>query len=125
MHHPSSQQPGQIATARSARVAASRKLLRRAVRNLLENALKYGEGPVILQVRGPLLSVENVGAGPDRESWDRLLQPFERGAGLQGVSGSGLGLALVAALTGRWGAELRPVWGGKTFTVQVAFKEAM
>lgn len=105
-------------------VQAEAEGLERVVSNLLENALKYGEGPVILQVRGPLLSVENVGAGPDREAWDRLLQPFERGAGLQGVSGSGLGLALVAALVRRWEAELRPVWSGKTFTVQVAFKEA-
>ena len=45
--------------------------------------------------------------------------PFERGAGLQAVPGSGLGLALVQALAVRWNARLEPSWEASGFTVGV------
>lgn len=104
-------------------VQAEAEGVRRLISNLLENALKYGEGEVALRVGAHRLTVENAGAGPEQASWERLLQPFERGSGLQGVSGSGLGLALVAALTRRWGAELVPYWADGHFQVQVIFPE--
>lgn len=105
-------------------VRAEREGVERVISNLLENALKYGEGPdVTLSVKAGTLSVTNAGSGPPTEQWERLLQPFERGAGRQEVSGSGLGLALVAALTRRWHAPLRPEWHPGTFTVQVNFPQ--
>ena len=45
--------------------------------------------------------------------------PFERGAGLQTVPGSGLGLALVQALAVRWNARLEPSREASGFTVGV------
>ena len=90
--------------------------------NLLENALKYGAGPEIrVKVRPQILSVWSAGPGPDPAQWPRLLQPFERGAGVQGVSGSGLGLALVATLAARWEARLEPEWSGDGFRVTLRF----
>lgn len=94
----------------------------RALTNLLENALKYGEGEtVVLRAAGHALMVESGGSGPLREDWPRLLQPFERGAGQQAVSGSGLGLALVGALARRWHAQLTPEWTPSTFRVHLRF----
>lgn len=96
--------------------------IERLMSNLLENALKYGDGPqVFLRVGPQQFSVENAGKGPDQTSWERLLQPFERGAGVQGVSGSGLGLALVSALARRWHANLVPEWREGSFLVSLRF----
>ena len=93
--------------------------LQQLIQNLLENALKYGGPLVRVRVSGGLLEIHDSGPGPDQEQWERLLRPFERGAALQSVPGSGLGLALVVALSRRWGALLVPFWNEKGFTVQL------
>ncbi|CAM3460927.1 histidine kinase [Deinococcus saxicola] len=106
-------------------VRAEGEGVERAIRNLLENALKYGGGEeIILKVAAHKIQVISGGPGPDPAQWPRLLQPFERGAGVQGVSGSGLGLALVSALARRWDAQLVPEWEGETFSVALVFPAA-
>ncbi|WP_425145263.1 HAMP domain-containing sensor histidine kinase [Deinococcus sp.] len=92
------------------------------IQNLLGNALKYG-GPLIrVRVGAGTFSVCDSGPGPAQTDWARLLRPFERGAGLQHVPGSGLGLALVAAHVGRWPAHLSADWRPEGFTVSVAWQ---
>ena len=68
--------------------------LRRALANLLANAVKYGDGgPVSVQVattRGTVLvSVHNGGPPIPPDQLDRVLQPFQRG-----TTGDGWGLGL-------------------------------
>jgi signal transduction histidine kinase len=79
------------------------KLLRRAIRNLLENARRYSRGPVTVSVAGSgaraVLRVCDHGPGiPDTER-ERIFEPFYR---LRGASeregGVGLGLALVRSI---------------------------
>lgn len=93
----------------------------RVLVNLLENALKYGGAGVGVRVRDRTVSVCNDGPGPDRAQWVRLLEPFERGVGVQGTPGSGLGLPLVAALARRWNAELLPHWEEGALEVSLRF----
>ncbi|ABF44183.1 MULTISPECIES: sensor histidine kinase [Deinococcus] len=102
-------------------VQAEPEGIRQAAINLLQNALKYGGPQVTLRVRPGELAVIDNGCGPPRDDWPRLLHPLERGPGVQGISGSGLGLAVVAALARRWGAELRPGWSEAGFTVTLQF----
>lgn len=103
-------------------VLAERDGVERVISNLLDNALKYGAaGPVHLRVCGATLEVQNQGPGPRPDDWEQLQLPFERGAGTQAAGGSGLGLALVAALARRWHAQLQPAWRGDTFTVAIMF----
>ncbi|MBB5296980.1 HAMP domain-containing histidine kinase (plasmid) [Deinococcus metallilatus] len=104
-------------------VQAEPEGVRQATVNLLQNALKYGGSQVTLRVRPRELSVADDGPGPPRENWPRLLRPLERGPGVQGISGSGLGLAVVAALARRWQADLRPGWAAPGFTVTLHFPE--
>jgi len=52
-----------------------------------------------------------VGTGPER-------RPLE----LQSVPGSGLGLALVLALSRRWGVHLEPGWNETSFMVRLTWR---
>lgn len=70
-----------------------------AVRNLVENALKYGTAGATVGVRlsaDGVLDVENKGPVLTQEDFARLRQRFERG--VAGVEGAGLGLAIVDAI---------------------------
>jgi signal transduction histidine kinase len=79
------------------------KLLRRAVRNLLENARRYGEGTVTVQVSQEestaVIAVCDQGLGVPKALQQRIFEPFYR---LPGASeregGVGLGLALVKSI---------------------------
>lgn len=79
------------------------KLLRRAVRNLLENAKRYGQGQVSVTVRriASMASIQicDPGPGVPEVFQERIFEPFFR---LPGASerdgGVGLGLALVKSI---------------------------
>jgi signal transduction histidine kinase len=79
------------------------KLLRRAVRNLLENARRYSQGEVLVELRregkDAVLRVRDHGPGVPASERERIFEPFYR---LPGASerhgGVGLGLALVRSI---------------------------
>jgi len=72
-------------------------------------------------VSGGVLEIRDSGPGPDRQQWERLLRPFERGAALQSVPGSGLGLALVLALSRRWDVQMVPEWNEAGFRMRMVW----
>ncbi len=88
------------------------KLLRRALRNLLENARRYSRGEVRVQVSQHAgrarLTVCDQGPGVPAALRERIFEPFYR---LPGASehdgGVGLGLALVRAIAQRHGGQVR------------------
>src|SRR6478609_1221306 len=87
------------------------KLLRRAVRNLLENARRYSQGPVTITVRrlGSQAEVRVCDRGPGvpEAERERIFEPFYRLRGASEREGSvGLGLALVRSITGRHHGEV-------------------
>lgn len=94
----------------SCTIKADPQALRLLVSNLLDNAIKYGNGNVWLKI----LSQENYvgleicddGAGIPSSQIQRLQQPFQRGLGMQAIAGAGLGLALVAAVVMQHGGRL-------------------
>lgn len=88
------------------------RLLRRMVRNLLENAKRYGNGTAIdvtLSKRGNniLLQVCDGGPGvPDKER-EKIFEPFYRVAGASEREGAvGLGLSLVRQIARRHGGDV-------------------
>jgi len=100
------------------------RLLRRLIRNLLENARRHGAPPVEVRVSragvGAELRVSDHGPGiPDAER-EGVFQPFHRFAGSGERAGAGLGLALVRQIARRHGGDARYVAGapsGGSFVV--------
>jgi signal transduction histidine kinase len=85
------------------------RLLRRLVRNLLENAARYGAPPVEIEVARAggraRLSVRDAGPGIPPADRERIFEPFQRGRATTAATGSGLGLALVRQIARRHGGE--------------------
>jgi signal transduction histidine kinase len=88
------------------------RLLRRVVRNLLENARRYSQGEVLVQLRvegtRAVMRVNDRGPGVPEGQRERIFEPFYR---LPGASerdgGVGLGLALVQSIVQRHGGTVR------------------
>jgi CHASE2 domain-containing sensor protein/signal transduction histidine kinase len=84
-----------------ARVYGDADLLRRALVNLLTNAIKHTPegGQVIVRYEAAesewLIHVEDRGSGIDPEIRERLFQPFSTGGGKGMLGGVGLGLLMV------------------------------
>ena len=111
-------------------VTGSRELLRRALFNLVENAVKYGpEGGQVqlsasLEGETAIITVADQGPGIPQELRERVFEPFFRvdSARSRQSGGTGLGLALVRAITelhgGSVSIEEAPM-GGVRFTLKI------
>jgi signal transduction histidine kinase len=122
---------GLSATGQSLVMQGSPRLLRRLMRNLLENAKRYGHGDVTMELTQKrikqqefvVIAVHDRGPGVPLAQRERIFEPFYR---LPGASeregGVGLGLALVKSISERHGGnvrcEARP-GGGATFVVEL------
>ena len=92
------------------------RLLRRMIRNLLENAKRHGAPPVTVQVRDGEVRVCDAGPGVPEADRERIFEPFYRRSGTS--EGAGLGLTLVREIARRHGGEARCI--GSCFVVQLA-----
>jgi signal transduction histidine kinase len=86
-------------------------LIRRAVRNLIDNALAYGERAElsVAEAAGEIVvTVADAGPGVPEGEIGRLTQPFERGEASRNreTGGAGLGLAIVKAIAEGHGGRL-------------------
>jgi signal transduction histidine kinase len=109
-------------------VRGDARLLRRLVRNLLENARRHaGDAAVEALVGrrgdGARLTVSDRGRGVPEGERERIFEPFYRPAGsAETGSGYGLGLALVRQIAHAHGGEARCLardGGGTTFEVDL------
>jgi signal transduction histidine kinase len=81
--------------------------LDRVLDALVENALHYGNGEVMLRSAPGTLEVLDRGPGLAPDEVAAVFERFHRGrAGRSGPAGTGLGLAIARELARRWGGEV-------------------
>ena len=109
-------------------VMGDERLLRRAVRNLLENAQRYGQGkPIDVQVNAvegrAQLRFEDRGPGVPADQRERIFEAFYRLPGHAELAGGvGLGLSLVRQIAQRHGGDVRcdaRDGGGSVFAIDL------
>lgn len=111
-------------------VLGNEKLLRRAIRNLLQNAARHGRPPVSISIgdTGPFatIAVRDQGDGLKPEDATSVFEPFFRPQGRSEADGGwGLGLALVgeiARLHGGRAYAAEPVGPGACFVIELRRK---
>jgi signal transduction histidine kinase len=110
----------------STTVQGDERLIRRALRNLLENAHRYGGGELLVQVQrakdgGAEVHVCDRGPGVPTELRERIFEAFFRLPGhAERAGGVGLGLSLVRQIAQRHGGSVRCEprdGGGSCFTL--------
>ena len=99
------------ASADALEVAGVAKLLRRALRNLLENARRYSQGDITVALRRSAALAEvrvyDHGPGVPEALRERIFEPFYRLPGASELAGGvGLGLALVRSIAQRHGGSV-------------------
>jgi len=111
-----------------ASVKGEERLLRRALRNLLENARRYGGGQIRVDLEdkaaaGIEIRVTDNGAGVPDAFRERIFEPFFRLPGhAERAGGVGLGLALVRQIVERHHGRIRcvrPPEGGGCFVISL------
>ena len=108
-------------------IAGDATLLRRLIRNLLENAAKHGRPPIEIAVMrgqdGARIIVSDRGQGIAASERERVFEPFYRPAGRgESAGGWGLGLSLVRQIAKRHGGAVAcdaEPGGGSRFIVDL------
>jgi len=84
--------------------------MKRLISNLIENAFRYGQAPVVVSSstseKNLQIIVRDNGKGIEDLDKARLFQPFARGDKARGGKGSGLGLAIVQRIAEMHGGEI-------------------
>jgi signal transduction histidine kinase len=101
---------GCIVSGESVIVHGDPTLLRRLVRNLVENALRHGSPPVSVSVAQEnaraALRVSDHGNGIPGSDTEAVFEPFQRGRHAK-AAGTGLGLSLVRKIARHHGGDAR------------------
>ncbi len=100
------------------------RLIRRMIRNLLENAVRHGKPPVEVMLRQDrehaVFTVADHGSGIPVDERDAVFEPFHRASARSSSGGTGLGLTLVRLIARRHGGDaiyLSPGQNGSKFQV--------
>ncbi|MHA7064473.1 sensor histidine kinase [Azospirillum argentinense] len=110
-----------VAVAEGLVVEDAHRQLRQALRNLLDNAFRHGQGRVSVSLtsrdeRTAILRVSDEGPAVPRDVGDVLFERFHKG--VQNSPGSGLGLAIVRRILRNLGGDAR-IGVGPTFAIEL------
>jgi len=106
-----------------------RNRLIEVVQNIMENAIKYGDGKSIRiysedEEDCKLLHIENSGCSLKEEELPNLFDSFYRGSNSHGIKGNGLGLYICKNLMRKMDGEVFASVRGEYFRVTVVIRKA-
>lgn len=99
------------------------------LQNIMENAMKYGDGTCIRIYGGDeedcrLIHIENTGSSLKEEELPNLFDSFYRGGNSHGIKGNGLGLYICKTLMRKMDGDVFVQMCGDKFTVSVVIRRA-
>ena len=99
------------------------------LQNVMENAIKYGDGKSIRISFGEeenckLVHIENSGCNLKKEELSNIFDSFYRGSNSNDVKGSGLGLYICKKLMRKMDGEIFAEMNGDVFCVTIVIKKA-
>jgi two-component system, OmpR family, sensor histidine kinase MtrB len=111
---------------RSTIAIVDRRRYEQVLRNLVDNAAKYGDGVAAIRISGGLgkvmISVDDGGPGVGDAERQRIFERFSRGRAAHDVPGTGLGLSLASDQARTMGAAVtvsRSPEGGARFSIRI------
>ena len=96
-----------VETASDPVVEANPYLLKMATENIVRNALKYSEKPVVITLSDRQLTVSDEGIGIPRKELSLILQPFYRASNTRSYQGGGIGMSLSARIFKLYGIRMQ------------------
>jgi two-component system osmolarity sensor histidine kinase EnvZ len=105
--------------------------IKRVMANLIQNALRYSDGKITVELSEKvksnqvIITVVDEGPGIPEDEISRLFQPFTQGDIARGGEGSGLGLAIIKRIVDSHGGSVKltnVAEGGLKATVTLPFK---
>lgn len=107
-------------------INADEVLMKRAIENLVSNAVKYAEegSEIKISISDSRLAVENRFSGADIADADELLKPFVKGdKSRSSKKGSGLGLSIVKNICDMHGFRFKITASGGVFTAEASLSK--
>ena len=100
-----------------------------ALQNLMENAIKYGDGRKISisideEEDCKLITVTNTGCSLEESEVSNVFDSFYRGSNTTNIQGNGLGLYIVKQLMTRMDGDAFAHIDGDTFSVTLVVRKA-
>ncbi|MBQ8148824.1 MAG: HAMP domain-containing histidine kinase [Lachnospiraceae bacterium] len=99
------------------------------LQNVIENAIKYGDGKAIRisfedEEDCKLIHIKNSGRGPEEAELPNLFDSFYRGSNSHGVNGNGLGLYICKSLMHKMDGAIYAENQAESFVVTVVVRKA-
>lgn len=105
-------------------VFADKYAFNRAIRNIIENAVKYSDKQTVIGIEYDerALSISNVASGITKAQAERFTEAYYRASNSREKDGSGLGLAAVKSIADMHGFRLDVSLEGNILTVKIIFR---
>jgi len=110
-------------------VKGDKNRMAEVLQNVMENAIKYGDGKRIRISFGEeedckLIHIENTGCDLKKEELPNLFDSFYRGSNSTGMKGNGLGLYICKTLMRKMDGEIFAQMNGDVFCVTIVVRKA-
>lgn len=95
-----------VETDKTPMIEANPDLLKIATENIVRNALKYSDKPVVITLSDSQISIADKGIGIPHKELSLILQPFYRASNTRSYQGGGIGMSLSSRIFKLYGIKM-------------------